>query len=235
VRHGRIGFWYRLAVCVIKPFSLAFTKRDWHGQENIPTTGGVIVAANHLTYLDPLLFGHFVYATGRAPRFLAKSSLFEVPVLKYVFKGANQIPVFRGTADAALALSAAVEALQSGECVLIYPEGTATRDPECWPMKARTGVARLALSSGVPVIPCAQWGPQQILKYKSKRLRLLPRKRIQVVAGPPVDLSAYTGRPQDAQTLREVTELIMSRITELLVELRGGTPPAITFDPKAAA
>jgi 1-acyl-sn-glycerol-3-phosphate acyltransferase len=234
-RHGRIGFWYRLAVCVIKPFSLTFTRRDWNGQHHIPTTDGVIVAANHLSYIDPLLFGHFVYATGRTPRFLAKSTLFEVPVLKYVFRGAKQIPVFRGTADAGLALSAAVEALQRGECILIYPEGTATRDPDGWPMKARTGIARLALTSGAPIIPCAQWGPQEMLKYKSKRLHLLPRKRIRVVAGPPIDLSAYAERPQDAQTLREVTELVMGRITELLAEVRGEQPPAAAFDPKAAA
>jgi 1-acyl-sn-glycerol-3-phosphate acyltransferase len=235
VRHGRIGFWYRFAVMFIKPFSVVLTKRDWQGAEHIPLEGGVIVACNHLTYVDPLTFGHFVYETGRTPRFLAKSTLFEVPFIKYVFRGAHQIPVYRGTADAAQALSAAVEALTRGECVLIYPEGTATRDPDCWPMRARTGVARLALASGVPVIPAAQWGPQRMWAYRTKRIRLFPRTRVRVLAGPPVDLSAYVGRPQDAATLREVTDLIMARVTDLLVELRGGEPPAVPYDPGAAA
>jgi 1-acyl-sn-glycerol-3-phosphate acyltransferase len=146
VRHGRIGFWYRLTVTVVRPASAVLTKRDWRGMANIPTEGGVIIAANHLSYVDPMTFGHFVYATGRTPRFLAKSALFEAPVIKYVVRGAHQIPVYRGTSDAAQALSAAVEALRQGECVLIYPEGSATRDPDVWPMRARTGVARLALS-----------------------------------------------------------------------------------------
>jgi 1-acyl-sn-glycerol-3-phosphate acyltransferase len=235
VRHGRIGFWYRFTVSIVRPASALLTRRVWRGAENIPATGGVIVAANHLSYVDPMTFGHFVYDTGRTPRFLAKATLFEVPVLKYVVRGAKQIPVHRGTSDAAEALSAGVEALRRGECVLIYPEGSATRDPDTWPMRARTGVARLALMSGAPVIPCAQWGPQDVWRYRTKRPHLFPRKLIQVTAGPPVDLSEYLGRPQDAALLREVTEVIMARITELLVELRGGRPPVVPYDPRVAA
>jgi 1-acyl-sn-glycerol-3-phosphate acyltransferase len=153
VRHGRIGFWYRLTVSIVQPLSMLLTRREWRGAENIPAQGGVIVAANHLSYVDPMTFGHFVYASGRTPRFLAKSSLFEVPVFKYLVRGAGQIPVYRGTDDAAAALSAGVDALRRGECLLIYPEGTATRDPDCWPMQARTGVARCACRSGGAVGP----------------------------------------------------------------------------------
>ena len=137
--------------------------------------------------------------------------------------------------DAANALTAAIDAVKEGKSVLIYPEGSATRDPDCWPMKARTGVARLALETGAPVVPLAQWGPQRLWKYKAKLPRPFPRKRIQVVTGEPIDLSRYAGRPIDAELLHEVTEVVMARITDLLVELRGGTPPAVTFDPKAAA
>jgi 1-acyl-sn-glycerol-3-phosphate acyltransferase len=169
VRHGRIGFWYRLTVSIVQPLSMLLTRREWRGAENIPAQGGVIVAANHLSYVDPMTFGHFVYASGRTPRFLAKSSLFEVPVFKYLVRGAGQIPVYRGTDDAAAALSAGVDALRRGECLLIYPEGTATRDPDCWPMQARTGVARLALTSGAPVVPAAQWGPQELWPYPTRR------------------------------------------------------------------
>jgi 1-acyl-sn-glycerol-3-phosphate acyltransferase len=153
-----------------------------------------------------------------------------------IFIGANQIPVYRGTADAANALSAAIDAVNDGECLLIYPEGSATRDPDCWPMKARTGVARLALETGAPVIPVAQWGPQKLWRYKARFPNLMPpRKRVQMLAGEPIDLSAYLGKPIDSDLLHEVTELVMAKITELLVELRGGTPPAQTYDPKAAA
>jgi 1-acyl-sn-glycerol-3-phosphate acyltransferase len=236
VRYGRLGFWYRLVVVVVKPLLRLTTSRDWRHQERIPKTGGCIIAANHISYVDPLCLGLYVLEAGRTPKYLAKSSLFEVPFLKRVFIGANQIPVYRGTTDASKALSAAVEAVNEGECLLIYPEGSATRDPDCWPMKARTGVARLALETGAPVIPVAQWGPQRLWKYKEKRPHPMPpRKKISVITGQPVDLSSYIGRPLDHDTLHEVTELIMSRITALLVELRGGQPPAETFDPRAAA
>jgi 1-acyl-sn-glycerol-3-phosphate acyltransferase len=230
-----LGFWYRLVVVIAKPLLLATTIRDWRGQENIPADGGVILAANHLTYVDPMSLAHYVLEAGRAPKFLAKNTLFEMPVVRRVFIGAKQIPVYRNTPDAAQALGNAVEAVRDGECLLIYPEGSATRDPDGWPMKARTGVARLALSSGAPVIPIAQWGPQELWAYRTKRIRPFPRKKVRVLAGPPVDLSAYAGRPLDGDVLREVTDLVMGRITDLLVELRDGRPPAVPYDPRAAA
>lgn len=235
MRYGRLGFWYRLVVSVLRPLLLLTTVRDWHGQENIPAEGGVILAANHLTYVDPMTLGHYVLEAGRTPRFLAKSTLFEIPGLRRVFVGSHQIPVYRNTPDAAQALGNAVQAVQDGECVLIYPEGSATRDPEGWPMKARTGVARLALSSGAPVIPIAQWGPQDLWAYRTKRIRPFPRKLVRILAGSPLDLSSYAGKPVDAHVLREVTDLVMRRITELLAELRDGAPPATPYDPRAAA
>jgi 1-acyl-sn-glycerol-3-phosphate acyltransferase len=235
VRYGRLGFWYRLVVVVAEPALRLTTTRDWRGQDKIPQEGGCILAANHVSYVDPMALGVYVLNSGRAPKYLAKSSLFEKPLIKHVFIGAKQIPVYRGTADASNALTAAVEAVSAGECVLIYPEGSATRDPDCWPMKARTGVARLALMSGAPVVPIAQWGPQKLWRYKQKYPHPFPRKKVQIVTGPPVDLSAYAGKPLTAEVLREVTDLIMARITDLLVELRGGQPPAIVYDPRLAA
>jgi 1-acyl-sn-glycerol-3-phosphate acyltransferase len=230
-----LGFWYRFVVVAIKPVLLVTTIRDWRHQDRIPNSGGFILAANHVSYVDPMTLAHYVLEAGRAPKFLAKSSLFEIPVLKRVFIGAKQIPVYRGTADAAKALSAAVEAVEAGDCLLIYPEGSATRDPDCWPMKARTGVARLALMTGAPVIPVAQWGPQKLWRYKAKLPRPFPPKRIQILTGEPVDLSEYAGRPMTTEVLHEVTDLIMARITALLVELRGGEPPVVAYDPKLAA
>jgi len=235
VKYGRLGFWYRLVVVVCSPVMRLTTRRDWRSMDRVPRTGGCIIAANHISYVDPLALGLYVLNAGRTPKFLAKSSLFEIPLFKHVVKGANQIPVYRGTADASSALAAAVDAVDAGDCVLIYPEGSATRDPDCWPMRARTGVARLALSTGAPVIPVAQWGPQRLWRYKQKFPKPFPPKKVSILAGEPVDLSAYRDRPVTADVLREVTELVMASITDLLVELRGGQPPAVTYDPRLAA
>lgn len=229
-RRQKLGFWYRLVIMVVKPLLLLLTKRDWRGAEHLPADGGIIVAANHVSEIDPLVIGHFLYEHGRAPRFLAKSELFRKPPLKWILEGARQIPVRRNTADASAALAPAVEALRSGECVLIYPEGSATRDPQMWPMKARTGIARLALLSGAPVVPIAQWGAQQILPYKSRRPTLFPRRTMRVLVGPPVDLSGYVGRPLSAEVLRDATDVVMRTVAAQLADIRGESAPEQFFD-----
>ncbi|MDP9181909.1 MAG: 1-acyl-sn-glycerol-3-phosphate acyltransferase, partial [Actinomycetota bacterium] len=153
MRLGRIGFWYRLAVVILKPLLLVLTRRRWSGFENVPAQGGVIVAVNHISHADPLVFADaLIFSTRRVPRILAKSTLFhgKGPMgwfVGKVLRGTDQIPVLRHTTDASLALHAAVEALERGELVAIYPEGTVSRDPDKWPMVAKTGVARLALLS----------------------------------------------------------------------------------------
>ncbi len=226
----RIGFWYRLVAVIVKPLMRLFTNRELAGAENIPATGGFIAVANHVSEIDPLVVGEFLLDLGRPPRFLAKKELFRKPPMKWIVEGAKQIPVDRRSADASQALSAAVDALKAGECVLIYPEGSATRDPQLWPMRARTGVARLALLSGAPVVPIAQWGPQEILPYKARRPKLLPRRTMQVLAGPPVDLGDFAGKPVTAELLRAATDRIMHAVADLLAGLRGGTPPAVFYD-----
>ena len=226
----RLGFWYRLVIVVVKPLLWMFTTRDHRGADNVPSSGGIIVVANHVSELDPFMVGEFLYDIRRPPRFLAKKELFRKAPIKWILNGAQQIPVDRGSADASRALSAAVVALEQGECILIYPEGSATRDPELWPMKARTGAARLALLSGAPVVPIAQWGPQLILPYKARRPKLLPRTRISVLAGKPVDLSAYQGKPVTAELLRDATTTIMRSVAALLGELRGEQPPDVFYD-----
>jgi 1-acyl-sn-glycerol-3-phosphate acyltransferase len=230
----RLGFWYRLVVCVVKPLLFLLTKKDWRGREHIPQEGGVIVAANHVSEIDPLVVGHYLINLRRAPRFLAKAELFRKPPMKWICEGAKQIPVSRHASDASAALVPAVEALERGECVLIYPEGSATRDPKLWPMKARTGIARVALMSGAPVIPIAMWGPEAILPYKARRPKLFPRRTMHVVAGPPVDLSAFVGKPLTADLLHAATDTIMRRIADQLSELRGEPAPAEFYDMKAA-
>lgn len=232
MRRKELGFWYVAAIRVLRPLLRVFTKRIWEGAENLPAQGGVIVAANHISHLDPLTIAHFLVNHGRPPRFLAKSELFHVFFLQRVMRSAKQIPVFRGAPDAAQALAAAVEALDKGELVLIYPEGTVTRDPEMWPMTAKTGIARLALMTGKPVLPLGHFGTQQIMRPYAKELRLLPRKTVRFRLGPPVDLSAYTGAEPSVEVLRAMTERIMVSVRALVGEVRGEIPPAEIYDPR---
>ncbi len=234
MRRRRVGFWLRLAWAVIYPVDSILFKLRWRGQQYVPRTGGVLVAANHVSYIDPLTFARFVWDCGREPRFLAKASLFHLFLVGRVIRGAGQIPVHRGSADAQSSLRDAIAALERGECVCIYPEGTVTRDPDWWPMLGKTGVARLALSTDVPVVPVAQWGPQFAVDWYAKKFRLFPRKTAVCQAGPPVDLSAYRGRPMTAELLREVTDVIMGAVRELLGEVRGQAPPAAFWRQDAA-
>ncbi|MEU8681399.1 lysophospholipid acyltransferase family protein [Streptomyces sp. NPDC048611] len=228
----RIGFWYRLAAVICKPPLLVLFKRDWQGMEHIPADGGFITAVNHNSYLDPLSYAHYQYNTRRVPRFLAKAGLFRSGFVGLMMRGTGQIPVYRETTDAANAFRAAVTAIEKGECVAFYPEGTLTRDPELWPMQGKTGAARVALLTKAPVIPVAQWGANDAMPpyAKEKKLRLFPRKTLRVKAGPPVDLSAFYDREPTAEVLRAATEVIMSAITEQLAAVRGEPAPAEPYD-----
>lgn len=220
------NFWVYLAAVIFYPATWLFARVRSRGGPNIPTTGGALVVFNHVSYIDPMYDAVFLHRNTRVPRFLAKDSLWRVPVLGRILRGADQIPVVRGTADAQRSLAAGVEALAEGKAIVIYPEGTITRDPDHWPMRSRTGVARLALSSDVPVIPVARDGSQELYDHYRRRFRPLPRKRVDYLAGPPVDLSAYRGRPLDAALLREVTDLIMGAVRDNLAELRGTPAPS---------
>ncbi|MGY5124695.1 lysophospholipid acyltransferase family protein [Streptomyces nigrescens] len=228
----RIGFWYRLAAVICKPPLLVLFKRDWRGMEHIPADRGFITAVNHNSYLDPLSYAHYQYNTGRVPRFLAKAGLFRSGFVGLMMRGTGQIPVYRETTDAANAFRAAVTAIDKGECVAFYPEGTLTRDPELWPMQGKTGAARVALLTKAPVIPVAQWGANDAMPpyAKEKKLRLFPRKTLRVQAGPPVDLSAFYDREPTAEVLRAATDVIMAAITEQLAVVRGEPAPAEPYD-----
>ncbi|MGA5704268.1 lysophospholipid acyltransferase family protein [Peterkaempfera bronchialis] len=235
------GFWYRLTAVLAKPPLVLLTKREWRGWEHLPAEGGFVVAVNHISYFDPLTYAHFQYNSGRPPRFLAKSGLFAIPFVGMMLRNTGQIPVFRESTDAAHAFRAALAAAERGECVAVYPEGTLTRDPDLWPMTGKSGAARIALMTGVPVIPVAQWGAQEIVPPYAKggrgnrRFRPFPRHRVTVVAGPSVDLSRHQGKDLTAEVLRDATEDIMAAITALLEELRGEKAPAVRFDLRRSA
>lgn len=225
---------YLFFVAVLRPSLMALTKRDWHGWEHLPTEGGFVISPNHLSEVDPLTFAHFVYDSGRPPRFLAKEPLFRLPVIGRLLAAADQIPVYRATSEAASAYRRAVQAVREGKCVAIFPEGSLTRDPDLWPMRGKTGAARVALETRCPVIPVAQWGPQELLARYGRRPRLFPRKTMHITAGPPVDLSDLYGKPITGEVLRQATERIMAAITTELEKLRGAAAPAERFDPKKA-
>lgn len=229
------GFWYRFIAGVLRPLLLAATARDWRGGQYLRIDGGIVVAMNHLSWYDPLVAAHFVNDNGRPVRFLAKAEIFKVPVLGTILKSAGQIPVQRGNSDAAAgSLRAAFAAIEDNQCVVIYPEGTLTRDPQLWPMTAKTGAARIALMTGAPVIPAAQWGPQEVLAPYSKRPKFFPRKTMHVWAGPEVDLDDLRALPVSAATLREATERIMRDITKILASQRDEVPPVVPLDRRTA-
>ncbi|GLZ79911.1 1-acyl-sn-glycerol-3-phosphate acyltransferase [Actinorhabdospora filicis] len=223
----RPGFWLRVAVMIVKPVMVFFTKATWLGFENIPLKGGVIFAVNHISHADPLAVAFFIYDSGRNPSFLGKAGIFTIPVLGPIIKATGQIPVYRGTADAVKSLHDAISAVDDGRGVIIYPEGTTTRQPDMWPMRGKNGVARLALETGAPVVPVGQWGPQNLYNPITKKLRLRPRTPVTIKAGPPVDLSRWQGVEPTSASLNEMTDAIMRRIAGIVGELRGEEPPPL--------
>ena len=228
--------WRLFSVIILRLLLRLLMSHEWQGKENFPGAGGVILAPNHLSYADWPTVALFSDAYGhRYPVFMIKSAVFEVKVLGPLLHKLGQLPVYRGRSDAGLVLRQAEQALRGGACVVVYPEGTATRDPDLWPMAGHSGAARLALTTGAPVIPIAHWGAQDILPYGSKRPHLFPRRTVRMAAGPPVDLSAYAGQRLGASTLRAATADIMADITALLAGLRQQTPPAVPYDPAAVS
>jgi 1-acyl-sn-glycerol-3-phosphate acyltransferase len=228
------GWAYSVAVAIVKPTLLSVSRREWIDGEKIPATGGCVIAVNHISQIDPLTLAHFVYNHGRLVRFLAKDGLWKVPILKYIVKDAGQIPVARMSAGAASAFEAAVDAVDQGECLGVYVEGSITRDPDGWPMRGKTGAARIALSTGCPVIPVGQWGAQDLLPAYSLRPSVFPRHTTRYKAGDPVDLGEFAGQPLTNEILHAATDKIMAAITELVEDLRGEQAPAQRFDPRAS-
>ena len=217
---------------IVRPTMNLLMNKKWEGLEKLPA-GGFIAAPNHCTEIDPLVVGHMLYNQKRMPHFLAKGGLFKVPVLGAVLRSTKQIPVERSTAGANHSLQLAKEVVDEGGAIVIYPEGTLTREPDLWPMKGHTGAARMALESGIPVVPMAHWGAHHVFPRYAKRFHLFPRRTSRLLVGDPVDLSAFAGRPLDKATLTAATAVIMDAVTALLATLRSEQPPAERWDPAA--
>lgn len=221
----RRGFVLWSAVNGLKPVMNVLTSKHWSGMENVPATGGVIFAVNHISDFDPLVVSHFVYNAGRNPQFMAKDSLFRVAGLGWLMRATHQVPVHRGGIDAARSLSTAAGALRNGASIIVYPEGTTTKQPEHWPMHGKTGLARLWMDTGVPVVPVAQWGSQRIFDPITRTWRIRPRTPVTLQAGPPVDLTRFAGAQPTRAVLEEITDVVMGQLRDLLAGIRGEPAP----------
>lgn len=224
--------WHALAAVVI-PFLQLVGRYRIVGSVRMPKQGAFIVAPNHITNIDPLVSAYAVWRSGRVPRFLAKASLFKLPVLGGILRATRQIPVERaGKMREGDPLDAAAALVDEGLAVIVYPEGTLTRDPELWPMRGKSGAVRLALAHGVPIVPMAIWGAQRILPRYSSRLSLFPRKDVDILIGEPVNLGAWSGKAKLTNAdYADATNAVMQAITALLQEVRGEQAPEERWDP----
>lgn len=220
---------YRAAVGTIRPLMRALTRQDWQGVQYLPAQGGCVVAANHISHADPFAVAHFLFDNGHPPYFLGKASLFELPLLGRWLTACEQVPVHRGDGRAVEAFRDAVAAVDAGRCVVVMPESTITKDPLGWPMVGKTGAARIALQTGVPVLPLGQWGAQELLE-PGGRFRPWGRPVMRMSLGPPVPLDDLRERRLDARSLREATRRIMSAITAQVSHVRGEAAPEGVWD-----
>lgn len=198
---------------LIGPWLRMFFPARVTGVENVPDTGGVILVGNHLSVADSFFAPLHIK---RKVVYLAKSEYFTEKGIKgrlkkAFFIGIGQVPIDRGGASAAQeALSTGVRLLNEGKVLGIYPEGT--RSPDARLYKGKTGVARMALEAGVPVVPLVMIGTDKVNPIGNKLWR--PR-RIQLVIGRPLDFSRYEGLVGDRFVERSMTDEIMYRIMEL--------------------
>lgn len=223
-------FWLLAAIAL--PIMNLAVKYEIRDGKKLPRSGAFVFAPNHYSEIDPVVMGVVAWKLGRLPHFMAKGSLFRIPVLGYLLRKSGQIPVERGgSVRGSEPVKAAERMVEKGQMVVVYPEGTLTRDPDLWPMRGKTGAVRTALEQGIPVIPAAHWGTQLVMPRYAKKISLFPRKTIDVRFGPAVDLSAFAGRKLDTAALAEATDIVMDAITAIFEELRGEKAPAERWDP----
>lgn len=211
---------YQLAKAIVLP-SMKWFRWNIEGLDNIPREGAAILAFNHISFLDPFAAAYAVHLGGRRPRFLAKSELFADKRIGWILKGARQIPVHRGTPTAPMALDQALDALRRGEVIVIFPEGTITNDVDLHPMAPKTGLARLALGSGAPVLPCALWGTANIWPKGFAKRWWPPKQDILVRVGESLKLE---GDPESPRDWERASQLVMDRVARLVASLRPAVP-----------
>ena len=224
------AFW--VLAGMILPFMNLVARYRIIDREKFPRTGSFVLAPNHYSEIDPVVMGVVSWKLGRLPRFLAKASVFTIPIAGWILRKSGQIPVLRGgSIRGSEPVKAAQRLVEQGQMVVVYPEGSLTRDPDLWPMRGKTGAVRIALEHGIPIVPAAHWGAQQVMDRYSKKISLFPRKTITIKIGDPVDLTRFRGRSLDTATLNEATAVVMDAITGLLEDLRGERAPEERWNP----
>jgi 1-acyl-sn-glycerol-3-phosphate acyltransferase len=209
----RVRFAYALGRFLLTPLARVLYRPHITGRENVPQTGPVIFASNHLSFIDSIAIP---VASPRNVRFLAKATYFEGKGLRNrlsrtFFTALGASPVRRGAGQAALdALDQQKQLLESGEAIALYPEGTRSLDGRLY--KGRTGVAFLALQTGAPVVPVGLTGTNEVMPVGAKFPRLHPRATIRF--GEPIDVSAH-GPATSGRARRLATDEIMAAIHEL--------------------
>lgn len=221
----------RSAAAILIPLVRSMFHLKVEGVEKLPKKGSYILVSNHVTNVDALAVAYFIYKyLNRGPHFLAKESLFRIPLIGKVLTAAGQIPVYRSTHRNDGPLRAANQYLAAGHCIAIFPEGTLTRDPDLWPMRGRTGAVRLALDTNVPVYAIAHWGSEEILPTYGAKFRPNPTKAVRILVGGEIDLAKYRKKQLTPAETQEATELVMSSITALVEKLRGEKAPERRWD-----
>lgn len=199
------------------------------GLEGIPAEGPCIIAANHRSYLDPVVLSAVALRRGRKLRYLGKREVFDVPVFGQFARMLGQIRVDRGSGQAR-PLQEAVDALDRGEAIGIFPQATIPRGREFFAhrLEGKTGVARLAAATGVPVIPIALWDTEKIWPRKEKipkPFELARRRPVHARVGPPMYLAAPPGGEEDPAAMHELTQQVLEGIQQLLPAEVAYPPP----------
>ncbi len=202
------------------------------GKENLPKDSGYVLAANHVTTVDALAVAFMMFfKLHRAPHFLAKEGLFKTPIVGPVLLACGQIPVFRSGRGNSDPMESAYKVLRAGHVIGIFPEGSLTREPDQWPMRARTGAIRLALETGVPIVPMGQWGTEVVMDTYSSKIFPKPWHRVNMIIGKPIDLSQYYGKKVSTEEMVALSDQVMIEITKIVEELRGKKAPTKRFVP----
>src|SRR3990170_3081820 len=182
------------------------------GLENVPKKGAAIIAANHVSFLDSFFIPLVIKR--RKMTYLAKADYFKSWKTSWFFKSVGQISCEReGGSKSQQSLEIALDVLKGGHLLGIYPEGTRSPDGNLY--RGRTGVARLALTAGVPVVPVGLIGTDEVMPKAAKIPRLTGRLPVRVRFGKPLDFSRYAGQETDRMVLRSVTDEIMFEIMQL--------------------
>jgi 1-acyl-sn-glycerol-3-phosphate acyltransferase len=209
-----IDAWWRIGRATVGTLCRAtFRLRTW-GLENVPSSGGAVLASNHVSVLDPITVAVAVTQRGRSIRYLALAEVFEIPVIGWAIRRVGQIPVRRGAGEWRT-IEEAAAAVRGGSLVGVSAEGTVGDGRAMLPVQK--GTARIALAAGSTVIPVGLWGTQERWPKTGPTFGLPLRPRLSVVFGPPI---GSEGDPRSRQDVRALTDRIADGIATAVSKAR---------------